>query len=124
MLETCGLIAGSRSLPLLFARQARAMGVKRLVAVAFEGETDPGLSALVDQITWVRVGQLSKLIAGLKDYGVRQCVMLGQIAPRNLFDVRPDLRAMGLLLRLKERNAHTLFGAIVAELKQEGVEVL
>ena len=41
--DTLGLIAGNRSLPLLFARQARAMGVKRLIAVAFEGETDPEL---------------------------------------------------------------------------------
>jgi len=124
MLETCGLIAGNRALPLFFARQARAMGVKRLVAVAFEGETDPDLSGLVDQITWVKVGQLSKMIGALKDYGVRQCVMLGQIAPRNLFDVRPDLRALGLLLKLKEKNAHTLFTALVNELAKEGVEVI
>jgi DUF1009 family protein len=124
MLETCGLIAGSRSLPLFFARQARAMGVKRLVAVAFAGETDPGLADLVDQITWIKVGQLSKMIAALKDHGVRQCVMLGQIAPRNLFDLRPDLRAVGLLLKLKEKNAHTLFTAIINELAKEGVEVI
>jgi len=123
-LATCGLIAGSRSLPLLFARQARSLGVKRLIAVAFENETDPQLASLVDQITWIKVGQLSKMIAALTDHGVSQCVMLGQIAPRNLFDVRPDLRAMGLLLRLKERNAHTIFTAIADELKNDGVELI
>lgn len=122
--ETIGLIAGSRSLPLLFARQARSMGAGRIVAVAFEGETDPQLASLVDQITWVRVGQLSKMISALKDHGAARCVMLGQIAPKNLFDVRPDLRAMGVLLRLKERNAHTLFGAIAEELRKEGVELV
>src|SRR5579872_3478754 len=36
-LESIGLIAGSRSLPLDFARLARAAGVKRIVAVAAEG---------------------------------------------------------------------------------------
>jgi DUF1009 family protein len=50
--------------------------------------------------------------------------MAGQIAPRNLFDLRPDLRAMTLLWRLKEKNAHTVFGAIVEELRKEGVEVI
>ena len=40
-----GIIAGNRSLPLEFARQARAAGVKKLVAVAFENETDPALGA-------------------------------------------------------------------------------
>lgn len=123
-LETCGLIAGSKSLPLLFARQARSLGVKRLVAVAFENETDPQLASLVDQITWIKVGQLSRMIAALADHGVKQCVMLGQIAPRNLFDLRPDLRAMGLLLRLKEKNAHTIFGAIADELRKDGVELI
>lgn len=123
-LEICGLIAGNRSLPLLFARQARALGVRRIVAVAFENETDPALAPLVDEIVWIRVGQLGKMIAALKDRGARQCVMLGQIAPRNLFDVRLDLRAMGVLLRLKERNAHTLFGAIAKELAKDGIELI
>ena len=123
-LETCGLIAGSRSLPLLFARQARSLGVKRLVAVAFENETDPQLASLVDQITWIKVGQISMMIAALTDHGVTRCVMLGQIAPKNLFDLRPDLRAMGVLLRLKEKNAHTIFGAIANELKKDGVELI
>jgi DUF1009 family protein len=123
-LETCGLIAGSKSLPLLFARQARSLGVKRLVAVAFENETDPQLASLVDQITWIKVGQLSRMITALTDHGVKQCVMLGQIAPRNLFDLRPDLRAMGLLLRLKEKNAHTIFGAIADEMRKDGVELI
>ena len=123
-LETCGIIAGSRSLPLLFASQARRMGVKRLVAVAFENETDPQLASLVDQIVWIKVGQLSKLIAAFKENGVQRCVMLGQVAQRNLFDFRPDLRAVALLLRLKERNAHTIFGAIAEELGKEGVELI
>src|SRR5258708_17590 len=123
-IQSLGIIAGNRSLPLLFARQARGLGIKRLVAVAFEGETDPALAELVDDIVWLKVGQLSKLIAAFTDRGVTQCVMLGQIAPKNLYDLRPDLRAMGLLLRLKEKNAHTIFGAIADELKKDGVELI
>lgn len=123
-IQALGLIAGSRSLPLELARNARALGVARLVAVAFEGETDPALAELVDQIVWLRVGQLSKLIAAFTDQGVRHCVMAGQIAPKNLFDLRPDLRAMTVLLRLKEKNAHTIFGAIADELRKDGVELV
>jgi DUF1009 family protein len=122
--DSLGIIAGNRSLPLLLARQARAAGVKRLVAVGFEGETDPALAPLVNDIVWIKVGQLSKLISAFTDRGVKQCVMVGQIAPKNLYDVRPDLRAMGLLLRLKEKNAHTIFGGIADELKKEGVELI
>src|SRR5436189_3610053 len=122
--ESLGIIAGNRSLPLLFAQQARSLGVKRLVAVAFDGETDPALAPAVDEIVWLKVGQLSKLISAFTDRGVKQCVMVGQIAPKNLYDVRPDLRAMGLLLRLKEKNAHTIFGGIADELKKDGVELI
>lgn len=124
MLDTLGIIAGNRSLPLLFAKEARRQGVKRLVAVAFEGETDPTLASLVDDIVWLRVGQLSKMIAAFTARGVKHCVMAGQIAPKNLYDLRPDLRALGLLLRLREKNAHTIFGAIADELKREGVELI
>jgi len=123
-LESIGLIAGNRSLPLEFARLARAAGVKRIVAVAAEGETDPALASLVDDLVWLNVGQISKMISTFTSRGVKQCVMAGQIAPKNLFDFRPDLRALGVLLRLKEKNAHTIFGAIADELKKDGVELI
>ncbi len=123
-IQTLGLIAGNRTLPLLLARQARAMGVTRLVAVAFEGETDPALVKLVDDLVWLRVGQLGKLISAFTERGVKHCVMAGQIAPKNLFDLRPDLRAVALLMRLKEKNAHTIFGGIADELKKDGVELI
>lgn len=123
-LESLGIIAGNRSLPLLFAKQARLSGVKRIVAVAFENETDRSIASLVDEVVWVKVGQLSKMIETFTDRGVKQCVMVGQIAPKNLFDVRPDFRAMGVLFKLKERNAHTIFGAIANELKKDGVELI
>jgi DUF1009 family protein len=122
--DVLGIIAGNRDLPLVLAREARAAGVRRLVAVGVEGETDLALASLVDDLVWLKVGQLSKLISAFTDRQVRHCVMVGQIAPKNLFDLRPDLRAMGLLLRLKEKNAHTIFGAIGDELKKEGVELI
>jgi DUF1009 family protein len=123
-LESIGLIAGSRSLPLEFARLARAAGVKRIVCAAVEGETDPNIASLVDDLVWLNVGQLNKMISTFTSRGVKQCVMAGQVAPKNLFDLRPDLRAMGVLLRLKEKNAHTIFGAIADELKKDGVELI
>jgi len=122
--QVLGLIAGSRSLPLMLAREVRRMGVPRIVAVGFEGETDPALAEWVDTLAWVKVGQLTRMIRVLQDHGVTQCVMAGQIAPRSLFDVRPDLRALGLLLKLKEKNAHTIFGAVADELSKEGIELI
>ncbi len=123
-LDSLGIIAGNRSLPLEFARQARVAGVKKLVAVAFENETDPELANLVDEIAWLRVGQLGKAIAAFTERGIKQCVMVGQIAPKNLFELRLDMRAMALFFKLKEKNAHTIFGAIADELKKDGVDLV
>lgn len=123
-LNSLGIIAGNRSLPFMLARQAREMGVKRLVAVGFENETDPALEDFVDEMEWQKVGQLGKLSKAFTKRGVRQCVMVGQIAPSNLFDLRPDFRAMALLWRLKEKNAHTIFGGIADELAKDGVELI
>lgn len=122
--EALGLIAGNRKLPLIFAQAARQKGLQRIVAVGFEGETDPGLAPLVDELIWLKVGQLGKMIRAFTDRGISQCVMAGQIAPRNLYEVRPDLRALGVLLRLKEKNAHSVFGAIADELRKDGVELI
>jgi DUF1009 family protein len=119
-----GIIAGSKALPLILARQARSSGVTRIVAVGFEGETDPEIAKVVDEVVWLRVGQLNKLISAFTERGVARCVMAGQIAPNSLFDLRPDLRAMGMLLRLKEKNAHTIFAAIGHELRKDGVDLI
>src|SRR3984885_9399024 len=123
-LDSLGIIAGNRTLPLEFTQQARAAGVKKLVAVAFENETDPALANFVNEIVWLKVGQLSKMISAFTDRKISQCVMVGQIAPKNLHELRPDLRTVGMLFRLKEKNAHTIFGAIADELKKDGVELV
>ena len=122
--DALGIIAGSGAYPLLVAQSARASGVAKIAAVAFTGETDATLSQHVDAIEWLRVGQLGKLLSFFKAAGIRQAMMAGQIAPRNLFDVRPDVRTLLLLAKLKRRNAETIFGAVADELAAVGVELL
>ncbi len=123
--RTIGIIAGSGVYPETFIHAARRQspGVK-LVVVAFEGETKPDLGAIADAIEWFRVGQLSKLIKFFVRHGATEAVMMGQISPKNLFDLRPDLRILMMLARVKERNAETLFGAIGEELAKDGITLL
>lgn len=122
--DVLGLIAGNGVYPFLVADAARAAGVRRICAAAFTGETDAKLEQRVDDIEWMRVGQLGRLLAWFKSLGVRHAIMAGQIAPRNLFDLRPDLRALVLLAKLKRRNAESIFSAIADELARAGVTLL
>lgn len=119
-----GLIAGNGIYPATFARAARNHGVSKLVACAFINETDPELQKMVDIMEWMRVGQLSRMIKLFHREGIRDVVMVGQIAPKNLFDLRPDLRALLLLGRLKKKNAESIFGGIGDELAKEGITLL
>ena len=118
------MISGNGIYPQTFAAAARNAGVGRLVAAGFTCETREDLAGKVDSMAWFRVGQLGKMIKFFKKEGVGQVVMVGQIAPKNLFDLRPDLRTLMMIGKLKERNAESLFGGIANELAKDGIELL
>ena len=123
-IDSLFLIAGSGDYPRLVIESARSAGVRRVALAAFEGETAPEVEPLADEVFRMKVGQRGKLLAAAKKSGAPHALMAGQIAPGNLFNLRPDLRALVLLARLKERNAETLFGAVASELASAGVELL
>jgi UDP-2,3-diacylglucosamine hydrolase len=119
-----GIIAGSGVYPFLVAKAARQSGVPAIHVAAFENETQPGLANEADSVEWMRVGQLGRLLKYFTGAGVRRVMMAGQIAPKNLFDLRPDLRVLIVLSTLKRRNAETLFGALADELAKAGIQLL
>jgi len=119
-----GIIAGNGVYPRLLANAARNAGVKTTIAAAFTGETDPALAQHVNLIEWMRVGQLNRLLKFFNQNEVHHAIMAGQIAPKNLFDLRPDWKALLLLGKLKQRNAESIFAAIADELARIDVELL
>jgi len=119
-----GLIAGKGSYPVLLAYAARAAGVTELAVVAFDEETDPVLRDLATHYTSLRVGQLGKLLSFFKGHEIKRAIMAGQITPGRLFDLKPDLQALLLLAKLKQRNAETIFGAVADELGKVGTLLL
>jgi DUF1009 family protein len=123
-LHTVGIIAGNGIYPQLLANAARTAGVEKIVAAAFTGETDSALEKDVDVLEWMRVGQLNRLLKFFRAQDVHYAIMAGQIAPKNLFDLQPDWKALLLLGKLKERNAESIFTAIADELAKTEVELL
>ena len=123
-LQILGIIAGNGVYPRLLADAARKAGVKKIIAAAFTSETDPALEQHVDVLEWMRVGQLNRLLKFFRVQDIHHAIMAGQIAPKNLFDLRPDWKALMLLGTLKERNAESIFVAIADELAKIDVELL
>ena len=122
--DALGIIAGNGVYPRLIADAARKAGVRNIVAAAFKDETDPVLEQHVDVLEWMRVGQLGRLLKFYRSQDIHHAIMAGQIAPKNLFDLRPDLKAVMLLGKLKERNAESIFAAIADELAKIDVDLL
>src|SRR6266550_5296148 len=122
--ESLGIIAGNGVYPRLLADSARKVGVKKIVAAAFTDETDSTLVQHVDLIEWIRVGQLNRLLKFFREQKIHHAIMAGQIAPKNLFDLHPDWKALLVLAKLKQRNAESIFAAIADELAKIDVDLL
>jgi hypothetical protein len=123
-LKKLGLIAGNGRFPLIFAAEARREGYT-VVTVAHRGETPPEIESLADDVTWIEVGQLGKIIRTFKEAGVTQAAMAGGIRKANLFThFRPDLRGISFLARLKTREDDALLRGVADELAREGITVL
>jgi len=122
--HTLGIIAGNGVYPRLVADSARKAGAEKIIAAAFTGETDSALVQHVDVIEWLRVGQLSRLLKFFREQKIHHAMMAGQIAPKNLFDLRPDWKALLVLAKLKQRNAESIFAAIADELAKIDIELL
>jgi len=122
-LKTLGLIAGSGTFPLTVAQAARQEGY-RIIAVAHQGESDPELASQVDELTWIYVGELNKLISVFKKAGVSDAVMAGGIKKVRLFgNARPDLRTLSLLARVGIKKDDSLLRAVADELASEGIRI-
>ncbi len=120
--ERIGLIAGDGRFPIIFSDNARRLGYT-VSAVAHQGITLPELEQHVDRIHWVRIGQFNKVLKALKGDGVRHAVLLGGIKKANIFDIRPDFRAVSFGLRMKEWKDDVLLRGVAAELEGEGITI-
>ncbi|MBC2601991.1 LpxI family protein [Puniceicoccus vermicola] len=120
------LISGRGSYPRLTAKRIREAGLD-LNLIALKGETpeDVWEDFPDEKRRLVKIGQIGRLVKSLHKFKTRYVVMVGQIQPRRLFgDIQPDLRAIKILASLKEKNAATIFGAIVNEIEGAGCTVL
>lgn len=118
-----GLIAGGGQFPLLFAEGAKDAGY-HVIAVGFDGETDPALAAHVAAFHLLKLGQLGKLIRVFQKAGIRRVAMAGSINKTRLYArIRPDWRAFKLLTSLRNKKDDHILRSLAAELEKEGIRV-
>ncbi len=123
-----GLIAGNGRFPFLALKGARSLG-HDVTVVAIKEEAFPDLeqaagSAGAD-LHWVSLGHLGTCIKILKNAGISQAVMAGQVKHVKIFSgIVPDLTLLSVLSRLKARNTDALISAVADVMHDNGVELL
>jgi len=119
-----GLIAGGGQFPLLIAEAAKKEGIQ-VIAVAHLDETDPKLSDRVDDIVWIRLGQLGQLIKAFKTRGVTEALMAGTITKKRMFEnIRPDLKGLSIMSKLAFFHDDDILRAVARELATEGLTII
>ena len=119
-----GLIAGNGQFPFLVVEGALKQGVS-LAVVAIKEETDPRINEIAENVTWVGIGQLGKMISFFKKQGVEKAIMAGQVKHVQIFSgAIPDLRMVKMLWNLQRRNTDALIGGVADEMAKEGIELI
>jgi DUF1009 family protein len=119
-----GLIAGNGQFPFLVIQGAKKQGVS-LAVVAIREETDRGIDEAADDVAWVGIGQLGKMISHFKAHGVSQAMMAGQVKHVQIFSGSlPDVRMLKMLWNLPKRNTDALIGGVADEMAREGIELI
>ena len=124
-----GLIAGNGRFPFLALEAARRMG-HDVTVVAIREETNPEISELAAtgrpaELHWVSLGQLGKCISILRQSGVSQALMAGQVRHSKLFSgIVPDLTLIAALRRAKAKNTDALISAVADEMRDRGIDLV
>ncbi|MFH2093950.1 MAG: UDP-2,3-diacylglucosamine diphosphatase LpxI [Pseudomonadota bacterium] len=119
-----GLIAGGGQFPSLFSKKAAQKGYQ-VFAVGFNGETDQDLNKVVQGITWLYLGQISKMIKYFKQHNICEAVMLGSVRKTNIFtNIRPDLKALSFIAKNTRTHDDSVLTAFADLMLKQGIKIL
>ena len=122
--DNIGIIAGGGQFPVIVADAAKKQGL-RVTVVAFEGEADPALTDRVDEIEWIKLGQLGKLIKAFKQRNVSKALMAGSINKSRMFgNIKPDLKGLAFLSKFAIFHDDNILRSLASELYEEGIEIV
>ncbi len=118
-----GLIAGNGRFPVLALETARKLG-HEVVVVAIKEEASKEVEPLAARCYWISLGQLGALIDVLKQEGITEVVMAGQVKHAKIFsNILPDWRLIKLLASLPQKNTDALIGGVARVLEGEGIRL-
>jgi len=122
--EKIGIISGSGQFPLLFIKAAQEAG-RKTVLIAHRNETSDEVAAAADEVCWLKLGQLGKLLKFFHSKGVGETVFVGAITKTRIFrDILPDLMGLTLWNKIDTKQDDAILRAVAGVIEKEGIQVL
>jgi DUF1009 family protein len=118
------ILAGAGAFPLEVALEARLAGREPFL-VGVVGATDSAIEAYPH--VWVRMGEVGKLFAALKERAIVEMVIIGAMTRPEFADLRLDwgaVRRAAGLAQLFRRGDNGLLAGLAAIIEREGVRVV
>ncbi len=118
------ILCGGGAFPLEVAGEARRAGREPFL-VGVVGATNSGVEAYPH--IWVRMGEVGKLFAALKERAIAEMVIIGAMARPEFADLRFDWGAVKRapeLAQLFRRGDNGLLAGIAAIIEREGVRIV
>jgi UDP-2,3-diacylglucosamine hydrolase len=118
------ILCGAGAFPLEVAADARRAGrAPFLIGVA--GSSESGIEAYPH--VWLRMGEVGKLFAALKERGIGEMVIVGAMSRPDFADLRLDwgaVKRVGELARLFRRGDNGLLVGLAQIVEREGVHIV
>jgi hypothetical protein len=118
------ILCGGGAFPLEVAGEARRAGREPFL-VGVVGATDSRIEAYPH--VWVRIGEVGKLFAALKERAIAEMVIIGAMTRPEFADLRLDwgaVRRAAGLAQLFRRGDNGLLAGVAAIIEREGVRIV
>ena len=124
MISKLLVVAGAGDYPRLVVEGAKRAGVGSVEVLAIKGSCARATCKAADRVISFSVGEISKAIEWSRREGYDGLILTGQVSPFSLFRGKFDETVKGWLRAMPVKNAHTIFGKLVAEVERSGTRVL
>lgn len=118
------VFAGQDNLPVEAIKNLKAPG-SEVSVITFVEQAAVNFDGLVDDVTTFNIGQVGHILKHLEKLGADNVAFAGKIS-RTILDggIKPDLKAMWMLMGLKDRQEDTIMLAIIEEIEKLNIKVL
>ena len=124
MISKLLVVAGAGDYPRLVVEGARRAGVARVDVLSVKGSCARSTRLAADGVFAFAAGACDQAIAWAGTQGYDGAILAGQVSPLSLFRGKFDAVVKGWLAEMPVKNAHTIFGKLVAEFERAGTKIL